>query len=156
MDVDELFKEIIKKLDDENYNIKIPKIKNKKEKDKILNNVALIRDTLYHNYLKYRKKPSGNKLTKKESKFIKAYERDVLKNKPDMGNVFRTGEIKKSMSILNSYKKKLEKINRFQSPLSGITAEEATQEARKRQSMGGYKKSRKRKRKRKRKTKRKK
>ena len=158
MDVDELFKEIIKKLDDENYNIKIPKIKNKKEKDKILNNVHLIRDTLRHNYLKYRKKPSGNKLTKKESEFIKAYERDVLKNKPDMGNVFRTGEIKKAMNILNRYRKKIKKIKvrTLRSPLSGITAEQATQEARKRQSMGGYKKSRKRKRKRKRKTKRKK
>ena len=160
MDVDELFKEIIKKLDDENYNIEIPKIKNKKEKDEILNNVALIRDTLYHNYLKYRKKPSEKKLTNKESEFIKAYERDVLKNKPDMGNVFRRGEIKKSMSILNRYKKKIKKIKvrTLQSPLSGITAEQATQEAieRQRQSMGGYKKSRKRKRKRKRKTKRKK
>lgn len=157
MDVDELFKEIIKKLDDENYNIKIPKIKNKKEKDKILNNVHLIRDTLRHNYLKYRKKPSEKKLTKKESEFIKAYERDVLKNNPDMGDVFRPGEITKAMNILNRYRKKIKKIKvRTLSPLSGITAEQATQEARKRQSMGGYKKSRKRKRKRKRKTKRKK
>ena len=158
MDVDELFKEIIKKLDDENYNIKIPKIKNKKEKDKILNNVALIRDTLYHNYLKYRKNPSGKKLTKKESEFIKAYERDVLKNDPDMGDVFKSGEITKAMNILNRYRKKIKKINRFQSPLSEWDAEKATTEARlrQRQSKGGYKKSKKRKRKRKRKTKRKK
>ena len=158
MDVDELFKEIIKKLDDENYNIKITKIKNKKEKDEILNNVALIRDTLYHNYLKYRKKPSEKKLTNKESEFIKAYERDVLKNDPDMGDVFKSGEITKAMNILNRYRKKIKKINRFQSPLSEWDAEKATTEARlrQRQSKGGYKKSKKRKRKRKRKTKRKK
>lgn len=73
-----------------------------------------------------------------------------------MGNVFKPGEIKKAMSMINRYRKKIQKINKFQSPLSGITAEEATQEAIKRQGMGGYKKSRKRKRKRKRKTKRKK
>ena len=152
MDVNELFKEIIDNLDNKNYKIKTTKIKNKKEKDKILNNVALIRDTLYHNYLKYRKKSSGKVLSDGETKFIVKYEEKF----GDMGNVFKTGEIKKSMSMLNRYKKKIEKINRFQSPLSGITAEEATQEARKRQSKGGYKKSRKRKRKRKRKTKRKK
>tara|TARA_B100000927_G_scaffold280230_1_gene264564 strand:+ start:88 stop:546 length:459 start_codon:yes stop_codon:yes gene_type:complete len=152
MDVDKLFKEIIKKLDDENYNIKIPKIKNKKDKNKILNNVALIRDTLKHNYLKYRKKPSGKVLSDGETKFIDKYEEEF----GDMGNVFKTGEIKKSMSMLNEYRKKIQKINKFQSPLSGITAEEATREARKRQSKGGYKKSRKRNRKRKRKTKRKK
>ena len=154
MDVNELFKEIIDNLEDKNYNIKIPKIKNKKEKDKILNNVALIRDTLRHNYLKYRKKSSGKVLSDGETQFIVKYEEKF----GDMGNVFKTGEIKKSMSMLNRYKIKIKKINRFQSPLSGITAEEATQEARKRQrqSKGGYKKSRKRKRKRKRKTKRKK
>ena len=73
-----------------------------------------------------------------------------------MGDVFKSGEITKAINILNRYKIKIKKINRFQSPLSGITAEEATQEARERQSKGGYKKSRKRKRKRKRKTKRKK
>ena len=152
MDVNKLFKEIIDNLEVKNYNIKIPKIKNKKEKDKILNNVHLIRDTLRHNYLKYRKKPSGKVLSDGETKFIVKYEEEF----GDMGNVFKTGEIKKSMSMLNKYRKKIQKINKFQSPLSGITAEEATREARKRQSKGGYKKSRKRNRKRKRKTKRKK
>ena len=151
MDVDELFKEIIDNLDNENYNIKIPKIKNKKEKDKILNNVALIRDTLKHNYLKYRKKPSGKKLTKKETDFLRIYEKKF----GDMGDAFKLGEIKKAMEILNSYKKKIKKI-KIPSPLSGITEKQATQEAIKRQKKGGYKKSRKRKRKRKRKTKRKK
>tara|TARA_B100000073_G_scaffold54038_2_gene39876 strand:- start:8784 stop:9242 length:459 start_codon:yes stop_codon:yes gene_type:complete len=152
MDVDKLFKEIVDNLEDKKYNIKIPKIKNKKDKNKILNNVALIRDTLKHNYLKYRKKPSGKVLSDEETKFIVKYEEEF----GDMGNVFKTGEIKKSMSMLDRYRKKIQKINKFQSPLSGITAEEATQEARKRQSKGGYKKSRKRYRKRKRKTKRKK
>ena len=152
MDVNKLFKEIIDNLEVKNYNIKIPKIKNKKEKDKILNNVHLIRDTLRHNYLKYRKKPSGKVLSDGETKFIVKYEEEF----GDMGNVFKTGEIKKAMSMLNRYRKKIQKINKFQSPLSGITAEEATREARKRQSKGGYKKSRKRNRKRKRKTKRKK
>ena len=91
MDVNKLFKEIIDNLKDENYNIKIPKIKNKKEKDKILNNVHLIRDTLRHNYLKYRKKPSGKVLSDGETKFIVKYEEEF----GDMGNVFNTGEIKK-------------------------------------------------------------
>ena len=152
MDVNELFKEIVDNLEVKKYNIKIPKIKNKKDKNKILNNVALIRDTLKHNYLKYRKKPSGKVLSDGETKFIVKYEEEF----GDMGNVFKTGEIKKSMSMLNRYRKKIQKINKFQSPLSGITAEEATREARKRQSKGGYKKSRKRNRKRKHKTKRKK
>ena len=152
MDVDKLFKEIVDNLEDKKYNIKIPKIKNKKDKNKILNNVALIRDTLKHNYLKYRKKPSGKVLSDEETKFIVKYEEEF----GDMGNVFKTGEIKKSMSMLDRYRKKIQKINKFQSPLSGITAEEATREARKRQSKGGYKKTRKRNRKRKRKTKRKK
>jgi len=152
MDVNELFKEVIDNLEVKNYNIKIPKIKNKKDKNKILNNVALIRDTLKHNYLKYRKKPSGKVLSDEETKFIVKYEEEF----GDMGNVFKTGEIKKSMSMLDRYRKKIQKINKFQSPLSGITAEEATREARKRQSKGGYKKTRKRNRKRKRKTKRKK
>ena len=154
MDVNELFKEIIDNLEDKKNKIIIPKIKNKKEKDKILNKVAIIRDTLYHNYLKYRKKPSVKKLTKKESDFLRIYEKKF----GDMGDVFKSGEITKAINILNRYKIKIKKINRFQSPLSGITAEEATQEARERQrqSKGGYKKARKRKRKRKRKTKRKK
>ena len=152
MNVDDLFKEIVDNLEDKKHNIKIPKIKNKKDKNKILNNVALIRDTLKHNYLKYRKKPSGKVLSDGEIKFIVKYEEEF----GDMGNVFKTGEIKKSMSMLDRYRKKIQKINKFQSPLSGITAEEATREARKRQSKGGYKKTRKRNRKRKRKTKRKK
>ena len=105
MDVDDLFKEIVDNLEDKKYNIKIPKIKNKKDKNKILNNVALIRDTLKHNYLKYRKKPSGKVLSDGETKFIVKYEEEF----GDMGNVFKTGEIKKAMSMLDRYQKKFKK-----------------------------------------------
>ena len=153
MDVDELFKEIIDNLDNldnENYNIKIPKrFKNKKEKDKILKNIIEIRNGLRHNFLLYHKKRSKLGLKPSELEEIEEY------SKLDMGDIFTPGEIDRALNILNRYRKKIKKINRFQSPLSGITAKQATREAIKRKK-GGYKKSRKRKRKRKRKTKRKK
>ena len=56
-----------------------------------------------------------------------------------MKDIFKNIEIKKAMSILSNYRKNNE-LNRFISPLAGITADEANKAARNRIN-GGYKKS---------------
>ena len=149
MDINNLMQKIVLKVEEEDYKLDIPRIKNKKEKEKILKNLKIIRDAFKHNFLKYHKKPyldrNGKKLSDKDSIFINEH------NDIDMKDIFKNNEIKKAMSILSNYRKKIMNLNRFLSPLAGITADEASKAARNRIN-GGYKKSNKKRKKRKNKT----
>ncbi len=140
MDIHILMQVIVLKLEKKDYKLDIHKIKNKKEKKKILKNLKIVRDSFKHNFLKYHKKPYlekiGKKLSNKDITFINKH------NDIDMTDIFKKNTIENAMSMLSDYRKKIMNISRFPSSLAGITAKEASDAARNRLN-GGYKKSKK-------------